>query len=437
VAFVLRKKNKMEIDEIPSMGFSGSFRTQLVKKDETYYVEVEVKDGFIKFEFSDFEFGGRLKDCECKCWLEMAGKAQDVFEQRLNIMSSGGRKDYVTQLGYAFGKKDYSWALIFSNVCSQVIEHIENSIKARSYSDFNEPKETDLLAPFLRDSNVNVYFGMGSSGKTLLALEMGLCVAFGLPFLGYKPQTIGNFMLVDYEDRHREFFNRLTLLATDRGIEPSELDKRAFRFESKDRLSLKEYRNKLRQEIRLNKIKLLIIDSAAMAAGGDLGKQEVAGNFFNTLNSLNVCILLICHQTKSEEGDKYPFGSIFFYNNPRNIWRVEKDQELDEADFHIGLIHRKCNYDKLQTPKAAHIVIKRGDSIQIKPENNSRWIKELGMKMRILDALEDSPKTMAQLVKELEVKKGPLKVRLSELKNTGKIKLENGKYSLFFPVQFE
>lgn len=387
-------------------------------KNGIYFIEVAIKEGYVHFEFSDFEFTSHAQDCIVYCWVEIPGQSQDGLKQRINLLSASARADFVRQLANSFGKIA-NWNLIFSNVCSRITKELEFSYKAKSYSDFEMDKDSDILSPFLRDKNTTIFFGMGSSGKTLLTLKVGLSVAFGTPFLGYKPQVTGNFMLVDYEDSHQTFFERLSLLAADEGIDPGELDKRAFRFDPKA-MPLFDIKYILKREIAEKNIKLLIIDSAVSAAGGEPESAAVAARLFNSLKFLDVCVLLIAHKTKAEDSDKYPFGSIFFYNEPRNIWFIKKDQDVGEELNHIGLIHRKCNYAKLSVPIGVKIDF-APDHIKISEEANVRWGEELSIKTRILNSLEESAKTTDELHFDLAVPKDRLRSRLTELVKQGKV----------------
>lgn len=401
-----------------------------------FFIEVPIKDGFVHFEFSEFEFSGHTQECIIYCWIEIPGHTQDGLTQRINLLSISARKDFVSQLNSSFGKIA-NWNLIFSNVCVKVGKELASSQVAKSYSDFEPDKNSDVLTPFLRDKSINVFFGMGSSGKTLLTLELGLSVAFNLPFLNQQPKITGNFMFVDYEDSHQTFFERISLLSADKGIEPEELDKRIFRF-SPNSVPLHDIKHILKREIINKQIKFLVIDSAVSAAGGEPESAAIATRLFNSLTFLDICVLLICHKTKSEEGDKYPFGSVFFYNFPRNIWYIKKDQELGEDLSHVGLIHRKCNYNKLSTPKAVKIDFEPG-SIKITEENNRRWEEDLSIKTRILNSLEESPKTTDDLFKDLNISKSLIKTRLSTLHSNGKIIKPDygGKWQILYPKELE
>lgn len=408
----------MKLEEIPSIVFLNNSEITIIKKDDCYFAEIPIQDGFIHFEFSEFDFAARTKECVIKCWIEIAGGKQDAFEQRINILSASAKNDFVRQLTISFGKQ-INWSLVFSNVCVQVSKALEESKVARSYSDFQDKLEADLLSPFLRDEAVNVFFGMGGSGKTFLSLEMGLSVAFNLPFLGYMPSRTGNVLFIDYESNHRDFFDRLSLLAANKNLLPADLDKRMFRFDPEG-LPFHDIKNILRREIQSRHIVMIIIDSAALAAGGEPESAAIATRLFNSINSLKVCTLLIAHRTKSEDSEKYPFGSVFFYNSARIVWYVKSDQEQGEDELHIGLIHRKSNNAKASPPHAVEIRFEPG-LVSIQEESNARWSSELSIKSRILNSLDEGAKTVKELSQDLDVPIERIGPRLTELKSRGKV----------------
>lgn len=45
-----------------------------------------------------------------------------------------------------------------------------------------------------------------------------------------------------------------------------------------------------------------------------------------------------------------PFGSVFWWNNPRSIWQIQKAQEEGTDKLHVGLFHRKANNGPLERP---------------------------------------------------------------------------------------
>jgi hypothetical protein len=406
------------------------FEIEIIDKDNILYAEVKIQDGWLHFEFSEFDFAARTKDCIALCWVEIPGMIQDKYEQRINLLSSSAREGFIRQLEKSFGKDTANWSLIFSRVLSKVSEILETSRESKNYSDFNRDSVLELMPPFLYNESINCFFGMGGSGKTLIALRMGLSIAFDLPFLGYKPQLQGNVLMVDYESNHADFHDRIEKLNYNFKIPKEQLDERLWRFDPKG-LPLNDIKNTLAKEIKKKNIKLLIVDSAALAAGGEPESAGVANQLINALNSLKTSVFLIAHKTKSGSGDsdKYPFGSIFFYNGPRNIWLVRSDQDYGEDLIHVGLVHRKSNVSRHSSPKAIKIIFE-SDKIDISEESNQRWSQDLGLKQRIIDSLSETSKTLAELVEDLKAPKDQIKNRLTELKNQKKIKNTDNVWTL-------
>ena len=66
----------------------------------------------------------------------------------------------------------------------------------------------------------------------------------------------------------------------------------------------------------------------------------------NTLRSFNCASLIISHTSK--EGKM--FGSTFWFNLSRNVWEVEKEENVGQNYTDIALVHKKSNNSNLLNP---------------------------------------------------------------------------------------
>ena len=186
--------------------------------------------------------------------------------------------------------------------------------------------------------------------------------------------------------------------------------------------------------IKRRNIGLVIVDSAALACGGEPEKAEIANALFNAINKLKVTTLLIAHETKNTDNkNKAPFGSVFFFNCARNIWNAEKSQEQDDSVIHVGLFHRKSNNDRISSPWSARIYFGDG-MVDINAEDTSLWAKELSLKEQILSILTEAKGMVDidELCQALDKDKNQIKSRLNQLKIKDKIidNPEKGKWVL-------
>src|SRR3990167_3063224 len=281
---------------------------QLLEQGDKFAISVPITDGFAVFEFEEIEYSARSIDTLVRCFIDIPGTPSRAFVQRINILSSSAKESFARQLKDSFvSSKKIAWPLIFSQAC----ELLENSIRKQSSEEAYSPAlsvETNyLIKPFIEEGSPNIIFGKGGSGKTYLALRMALSLATNEPFLGIVPDRQTNTLFVDYENNVNIFSNRITKLLAGVQIKES-VETKLWYFSTKG-IPLHDIKHRIIESIRKRNIGLVIIDSAALACGGEPESAEIANRLFNAINSLKTTVLLIAHETKSTEGkNKTPFG---------------------------------------------------------------------------------------------------------------------------------
>lgn len=405
---------------------------QLVENDEKFVISVPITDGFAVFEFEDVEYSSRSIDAIVRCSVDIPGTPSKRLVQRINILSSSAKDLFSRQLKDSFvSSQKIPWPLVFSQAC----ELLEASFKKQSQEEEWNPQEsvsTDyLIKPFIEEGASNIIFGKGGSGKTYLALSMAISLATGGSFLGSDPPKVANTLFIDYENTKSIWASRITKLLRGSGVEDTtSINQRMFYFSTKG-VPIHDLKSQLIEAIRKRSIGLIIVDSAALACGGEPESAEVANRLFNALNRLKTTVLMIAHETKSTDNkNKSPFGSVFFYNCARNIWNVESSQDNNESKITVGLFHRKSNNDRLSSMKQATIEF-TDDSVSVNLGFSNLWSKELSLHDQILDELSEGDMTLEELVKVLGKSKGQIKARLSEMRSEQKLtNPERGKWAL-------
>lgn len=81
-------------------------------------------------------------------------------------------------------------------------------------------------------------------------------------------------------------------------------------------------------EIARNGYGAVIVDSLSAAIGGSLNDDEPARQFWNSLTSLRVPVLVLAHKSSEaiRKGWKQPFGSVQHRNRPRMIWDAVRQE---------------------------------------------------------------------------------------------------------------
>lgn len=392
----------------------------LLEQGEKYIISVPITDGFAVFEFEDVEYSTRSIDVVVRCSVEMPGTIPRYFSQRLNILSASSRATFSSQLSQSFSSTTKTgWPLILSQACELLESTLKKQAKEESYVETDETNTSYLLRPFLEEGVTNIIFGMGGSGKTYLSLGMSIAVSMGTPFLNSGARKEGNSLFIDYENTKDIWSSRITKMLNTLGVkDKSEAAKKMFYYNPQG-VPIHDVKYQILDIITRRDIKLIIIDSAALATGGEPEKAETATRLFNALSRFKVTILLIAHETKdADTKENTPFGSVFFYNCARNIWHIRKEQDLGEPVIHAGLLHRKSNNESLSLPYACGIHFGNG-IVDIRREDNKRWGDELPVKTRVLDMIRNGIKTTTAIAEELGEDINQVRARLHEMKNKG------------------
>ena len=230
--------------------------------------------------------------------------------------------------------------LAFTKVINELLTHDEPAQLIET-----EPHEHYFIKPIVADP-YTLIFAPGGSGKSYLALLIAMAVQNGLDFGFFEMQaTKMNVLYLDWETSLEDISRRFTLLKNGLG---QDLESPYYRNLA---LPLNYEFDKVLDDIVKYNIKLLIIDSVVPAIGGNINHADVVGEFFSMLkqfyNTNGTRTLLLTHiskQSKKEEGDKSPIGSVYFENYPRLVWELKSVSLRDKLQ--IDLIPYKFNISK-------------------------------------------------------------------------------------------
>ena len=408
--------------------------------EDTYVPEVEDKgdsivvsekagDGVAVFTFTDIEQEkSREVDALLSVQYVVPGQEPRPFVERINILSHSAKEGLARALSKSFGK-DIAWDLLVNHACAKVHDVVANRDSSQSFEEI-EPQigQKYLLSPYILDEAPNVLFGMGSSGKTFLALRMAVSVAAGVPFLDTMPDRTGNVLYVDYEATGPILNSRLLRLLGDtrlRDCPELAVDGLLSRFRYfKPPAPLPDCLPALKKVVQEHKITLILIDSAVSACGGPPEDAAVAGRYFNALNKLGVASLTITHVSKADAGsEKMAFGSVYWHNFPRNTWNAQRVEEEDTPVINVGLFHRKANEDRRHPPRGVRLYFDPMNAfIDVSHGSTEDFAREESTGKRIRRVLSEGPKTMQALRSELpDVEVNTLRSNLKRLKKRGEV----------------
>lgn len=303
---------------------------------------------------------------------------RDLYDARIVLTGSRSKTDAVKACHKLVPDWPY-WDETVNRACRIVRTFIEEGTPPVDLSLGDDPPEPPwLLEPLFRCNENALLFGDGGTGKSTLALWFSLSMA--------PTQRV---LYLDFEDSEAEMRRHLRAIA--RGMNMDPID-RPVMYKEAD-LGLPQMAEALCRYVAAANIRGLVVDSAAMACGVEPEKAEAAIAYFRAIRTLHLdWTLTIAHQPKDKANSKYPFGSIFWWNTPRNIWRTRTAQEPGEGQLHVGLWHEKANNRALQKPLGYQIARHDGQVAvqQEEPRRVEGFRASLSQNDQLVAALEDA-----------------------------------------------
>lgn len=277
-----------------------------------------------------------------------------LFEGTHTLFGPVSKRDIAKYCSTRVKEPSLDWDSMLTRGARAVVDFVQegSAIVDLSTGEVGEPN-SPLLPPILKENEHTVLFGLGGTGKSSLMLSMGACLDQGVNYLADDFDALRQVrvLYLDWEDEQNNQTWRLEMLREGWSMaeRPNILWKRCD-------VSLVSMADALARQILSQKVQYLMIDSAALACGAEPETADAANAFFRALRGLSrsgiVGSLIIAHQPKEKERSNMPFGSVFWWNNPRSIWQIQKAQEEGQDKLHVGLFHRKANNGPLERPIA-------------------------------------------------------------------------------------
>ena len=212
---------------------------------------------------------------------------------------------------------------------------------------------------------VSLFAAHGGTGKSTLALMLGICVTAGRPLFGVDTVQCKT-LFVSLEDSAHIVRHRIAFICRTWGINPSELEgnllvvdgtenPELFSANSRNDGSTTPTYEALKTIIRATDVGLLIIDNASDAYGGDEIQRRQVRAFIRSLVEVarltDCAVMLLAHVDKStsrgrkaEGGESYS-GSTAWHNSARSRLFMTRGE-----DGSLTLEHQKSNLGKCNEP---------------------------------------------------------------------------------------
>ena len=303
--------------------------TNIRKKGNTYIVS---EPGF------DFIFSGiRIKGSSIHCHLKIVDTETNkvLFISNIDPMDPNIRWRIAQHLSILEENKPWlEWLTLTSTIVVNELLAQDEPKKLREVS----AREHYFIKPIIADP-YTLIFAPGGSGKSYLALLIAIAAQNGISFgvFDFRGFDKINVLYLDWETSEDDISRRFTLLKHGMGVE--DLESPDYRNLS---LPLEYEFDKILDDIVEKDIKLLIVDSVVPAIGGDIIRADVVGEFFSILRQFystnGTRTLLLTHiskQSKREDDEKSPIGSIYFENYPRLVWELKSISLRDKLQIEL------------------------------------------------------------------------------------------------------
>ncbi len=267
-----------------------------------------------------------------------------------------------------------------------------------------------LLDPFIYENHPSLFYAPGGTLKSYFALYLALLGSHGANQDGLRALQCP-VLILDWELNYETVGGRLKALQAGHP-ELSELVPYYRRCEA----PLYEEVNQIAEAAAEHNVKLLILDSAAMACGGDLNSPDTVIKLTRALRTIGCASLLLAHTAKmtSEGQERTAYGSVYFRELARSVWQLDRSEE--DGPVRVMLCQKKNNFGPLHSPLGFEFRFD-GETVRVVASDlaaEPAFEEHLSLAARIRNLLEDGkPRTTEAIAQALKAKEGSVKATLS------------------------
>ncbi len=343
-----------------------------------------------------------------------------LHRARFNLLSTGTRSGICKTLGSR--EEGLPWSEMLEAAVWLVVEHYREGDPAVDLRTVNPwPQDRWLLRPYLEHGGPTILFAEGGSGKSVVALWMGLRVA-----LEAKP-----VLYLDYETGPEVHAERMRALCAGMKIDGQAMPPIHYKRMAS---SLTQSLYVVRRDVDRLGIGLVVVDSLGAAGDGPPEESATAVALFQAIRTIPVPCLCIHHKRKSATGQKSEsqrdrmFGSVYYLNFARLAWELDAAADEDSSVIRLAMINVKANNGRLQgrhglelaftnvEERLTRIDVNRVDLASL-PEHANR----VSMKDRITSELKRGPLTVKELAEALDAPTANIGPAVSRMRADGAV----------------
>lgn len=347
-----------------------------------------------------------IMEASVTTWIEKPQGLSPELPFFLKAGSDTNKEQWARILSKAFDRKGeevYPWTILITKATSEITRHIDERKQDFEASELVEKNTVWMVEPLIQEDQINTFFGLGGSAKTLLAIHHSIQLARqGVPSL-----------FIDYENDASSWKGKLVQMGSD--------GKNLIYYDT-EQIPLYDQVDKIRGVIKKHGVKLIIVDSASLATGDSTSDEKSVVRLMSALKRLKTTTLLIAHQRKND-GERTPIGSVQFENQARNVWNISSVSDDGENNIlHVACKHTKANNTFIRKNPIGYKVTFGDGTTIVEPENAiANFEAKFTVKEQLRNVLSSHPAglTYWELAELLGLSEGTVKKNLSDGKNKG------------------
>lgn len=343
------------------------------------------------------------------------------------------------------------WRQRFGQVKKLVLPHYKSGTPIISLGAMDPPEPIrEELEGVLWQGLPTVVYGAGGIGKSAICLAWASAVHTGTTVANLKAHQ-SNVLYLDWETSDRLTYWRNKELLDAKGIshgtwadpERPESGRTGMVFYRYMSGPLWDDLPFLRAEVERLNIGTVCIDSASPACGGEPENAKATDSFFSALRGLSpahqpvqsIILAHVTHEARKSGKRSSPFGSVFWLNQPRNVFELDSVQEKNATHTDMGLYHVKSNTGPLRSEQGFRLTW--GGGHMTVEDLNIREHNKLSKKLADTDRAEiflltEGPTPIRDLAEELDLNNH--RSLASQLSSDDRFASVNGKWEAVEPL---
>lgn len=326
----------------------------------------------------------------------------------VNLKSDGSRSNLARTLSGWMA--DLPWKRLLERACTAVLQRHREGEPIIELTPTDAAHVPFLVNPFVYRDHQTLWYAPGGSCKSYLALFVALLASHGHTQAGVGAVQ-SPVLYLDWELNAATVGGRLKALQTGHPALSQFMP-----YYRRCETPLLHEAPIIARQVAERGVQLLIVDSAAMACGGDLNSPDAAIGLQRALRMIGCSSLVLAHTAKNppEGQDRTAYGTVFFRELARNVWELQRA----EADNPMQVLFQqtKNNFGPKAAPLGVQLTFSSG-SVSIEgfdPTAEPAFEEKLPVPARIRNLLEDGVlRTAREVAEALDIKLVTAKSALS------------------------